>query len=127
MQNADAQIKSANTAVASGELSLDGVVQSRDVGQATTLDVLNAQQELLNSQVQLEITKRNVLVAAYTVISAIGRLSVAEVGASGVVYDPEVHYEEVRRKWWGIDITHDDGRREHIDAWQGDVKRESIK
>ena len=61
------------------------------------------------------------------VISAIGRLSVAEVGASGVVYDPEVHYEEVRRKWWGIDITHDDGRREHIDAWQGDVKHESIK
>jgi outer membrane protein len=86
---------------------------------------LNAQQELLQSQVNLETTKRNILVASYTLVSAIGRLSVAEVGAASQVYDPEVNYEETRKRWWGIDITHDDGRREHLDL--RDSGRHSIK
>lgn len=122
-----AQMQSDKAQIEANQTALNGVREEEKVGQRTLLDVLNAQQELLNSQVQLEITKRNVLVAAYTVISSVGRLSIAEVGASSVVYDPEAHYDEVRRKWWGIDITHDDGRREHIDAWKGDVKHESIK
>ncbi len=122
-----AQLQSDKAQIEANQTALSGVREEEKVGQRTLLDVLNAQQELLNSQVQLEITKRNLLVAAYTVIQQIGRLSVAEVGAVGIVYDPEAHYDEVRRKWWGIDITHDDGRREHMDAWQGEVRHESVK
>ena len=52
----------------------------------------------------------------------IGRLNVAELGAVATVYDPVVHADEVRRKWFGIDITHDDGRHEHLDFWHADVE-----
>jgi outer membrane protein len=35
-----------------------------------------------------------------------------------LVYDPEAHHSDVRRKWWGISITHSDGRREEHDLWE---------
>lgn len=122
-----AQRESDQAQITANRTALDGVREEEKVGQRTLLDVLNAQQELLNSQVQLETTKRNVLVATYSVISAIGRLSVGEVGAASSVYDPEVHYYEVRRKWRGIDITHDDGRVEHMDAWDARGEHEPVK
>lgn len=122
-----AQRESDKAQISANKTALNGVSEEEKVGQRTLLDVLNAQQELLNSQVQLETTKRNVLVGTYTVISAIGRLNVAEVGAASSVYNPEVHYEEVRRKWWGVDITHDDGHREHLDLWNSQVEHEPVK
>lgn len=122
-----AQRESDKAQIQANQTALNGVREEEKVGQRTLIEVLNAQQELLQAQVQLETTKRNVLVATYSVISAIGRLSVQEVGASSTVYDPEVHYEEVRRKWWGIDITRDDGRSEHMDLWQPEVRHESAK
>lgn len=122
-----AQLVSDKAQIAANQTALNGVREEEKVGQRTLIEVLNAQQELLQAQVQLETTKRNVLVASYTVISAIGRLSVAEVGAASSVYDPEVHYQEVRRKWWGIDITHDDGRREHMDTWDARIEHEPVK
>jgi outer membrane protein len=111
-----AQAESDKASIVANTTALNGVREEERVGQRTVLDVLNAQQELLQSQVNLETTKRNILVASYTLVSAIGRLSVSEVGAYTEVYNPEVHYEDVRRKWWGIDITHDDGRQEHLDV-----------
>jgi outer membrane protein len=111
-----AQSESDRASIAANTTALNGVREEERVGQRTILDVLNAQQELLQSQVNLETTKRNILVASYTLVQAIGRLSVAEVGAASQVYDPQVNYEETRRRWWGIDITHDDGRREHMEV-----------
>lgn len=122
-----AQQESDKAQIAANQTALNGVREEEKVGQRTLIEVLNAQQELLQAQVQLETTKRNVLVATYSVISAIGRLSVAEVGAASSVYDPEIHYQEVRRKWWGIDITHDDGRQEHMDLWNARVEHEPVK
>jgi outer membrane protein len=111
-----AQAESDRASIAANTTALNGVREEERVGQRTILDVLNAQQELLVSQTNLENDKRNILVASYTVVAAIGRLSVAEVGAASQVYDSEVNYEETRRRWWGIDITHDDGRQEHMDV-----------
>ncbi|MBS0251347.1 MAG: TolC family outer membrane protein, partial [Proteobacteria bacterium] len=100
-----AQAESDKASIVANTTALNGVREEERVGQRTVLDVLNAQQELLQSQVNLETTKRNILVASYTLVSAIGRLSVSEVGAATAVYNPEVHYQQVRNKWWGIDIT----------------------
>lgn len=111
-----AQAESDKASIVANTTALNGVREEERVGQRTVLDVLNAQQELLQSQVNLETTKRNILVASYTLVSAIGRLSVSEVGAATAVYNPEVHYQQVRNKWWGIDITHGDGRQEHVDV-----------
>ena len=56
------------------------------------------------------------MVASYAVLSTIGRLNAQELGVAGLVYDPEAHYHEVRRKWFDINITHGDGRRETLQA-----------
>ncbi len=122
-----AQSESDRAQIQANQTALNGVREEEKVGQRTLLDVLDAQRELLNSQVQLETTKRNILVASYSVIAAIGRLNVAETGVAGTAYDPEAHYHEVRRKWWGVDITHDDGRREHLDTWNARVEQEPVK
>ena len=122
-----AQLESDKAQIAANRTALDGVREEEKVGQRTLIEVLNAQQELLQSQEKLEVTKRQVLVAAYTVVQQIGRLNVAELGATSTVYDPEAHYDEVRRQWWGIDITHGDGRTEHMDTGRGRVEYAPVK
>jgi outer membrane protein len=86
------------------------------VGQRTLLDVLNAEQELLNSEVNLVTDQRNVVVASYTVLSTIGRLNAQDLSLASLVYDPDAHYDDVRRKWFDVNITHADGRREALPA-----------
>jgi outer membrane protein len=102
--------------VESNKVALEGVREEEKVGQRTILDVLNAEQEYVNAQVRLETTKRDLVVAGYSVISAQGRLDAAWIGVAAHVYDPQVHYHEVRRKWFGLSITHADGRHETFEA-----------
>jgi outer membrane protein len=116
LEAARAQLESDQVAVESNKVALQGVREEEKVGQRTLLDVLNAELEYLNSQVSLETTRRNLVVAAYNVISAMGRLDAAWIGAAAYVYDPVVHYKEVRRKWLGLSITHADGRHEAFEA-----------
>jgi len=115
LQASRAQLISDQAQVKANQTALQGVREEEKVGQRTVLDVLNAEQELLNSQVQLTATQHDLVVNSYTVISAIGRLSVQELGTNSVVYDPEIHYSEVRRQPWGVSITHSDGRREQFE------------
>lgn len=125
---ARAQLESDQVQVSATTTALTGVREEERVGQRTLLDVLNAEQEALNAQVSLVTTRRNLIVASYTVLSTIGRLSISEVGATDLAYDPEAHYHEIRRKWWGISITRSNGHREHLDLWQTHgVKHESVK
>jgi outer membrane protein len=111
-----AQLESDQASVDANRIALTGVREEERVGQRTLLDVLNAEQELLNSEVNLVTTRRNLVVASYTVLSTIGRLNAQELGVASLVYDPEAHYHEVRRKWFDISITHGDGRREVLEA-----------
>lgn len=122
-QAARAQVQSDQTQVAANQTALTGVREEEKVGQRTLIDVLNAEQELLNAQVQLVTDQRNLVVAGYAVLSAIGRLEASRIGVASEVYDPEIHYHEVRRKWYGLSITHEDGRREHLDVWPTRVER----
>jgi outer membrane protein len=70
----------------------------------------------LNAEVNLVTTRRNLVVASYAVLSTIGRLHAQELGVASLVYDPEAHYHEVRRKWFDVNITHHDGRREFLET-----------
>lgn len=119
---ARAQLTSDQAQVSANQTALSGVREEERVGQRTLLDVLDAQRELLNSQVQVVTTHRNLVVSAYSVLSTVGRLNVLGLGVSDPVYDPEEHYLEVRRKWWGLSITHEDGRREYLDLWNSRVE-----
>jgi len=114
---ARAALESDQVQVNATRTALAGVREEEKVGQRTLLDVLNAEQEALNAEVQLATTQRNLVVASYGVVSSIGRLNVANLGSVSDVYDPEVHYHDVRRKWWGVNITYPDGRREAHDFW----------
>ena len=112
LQAAQAAVESDQASVDANRIALAGVREEERVGQRTLLDVLNAEQELLNSEVTLATDRRNLVVASYTVLSTIGRLNAQELGVAALVYDPEQHYREVRNKWFDISITHGDGRRE---------------
>ncbi|HZT49086.1 MAG TPA: TolC family protein, partial [Hyphomicrobiaceae bacterium] len=116
LQAAQAAVESDVTAVEANRIALAGVREEERVGQRTLLDVLNAEQELLNAEVNLATDRRNVVVSSYTLLSTIGRLNVQELAAAELVYDAEAHYNDVRGKWFDISITHRDGRREVLDA-----------
>jgi outer membrane protein len=116
LEAARAQLESDRVAVESNKVALQGVREEEKVGQRTLLDVLNAELEYLNSQVNLESTRRNLVVAGYSVISAMGRLDAAWIGAAAYVYDPVVHYKEVRRQWIGVSITRADGTIEQLET-----------
>jgi outer membrane protein len=121
---ARAQSESDKAQVEANRTALTGVREEERVGQRTLLDVLNAELELLDSQVRLVTTRRNVVVSAFTVLASIGRLDVASLGLVATAYDPEVNYQEVRRKWWGVSVTHMDGTREEIDLRSWDTGSE---
>lgn len=102
LQTARAQIRSFESAVASAEIALEGVRQENEVGARTILDILDAEQELLNAQVSLVGAQRDEVVAGYQVLSAIGQLSAREIALPVEVYDVEADYRAVRNKWFGI-------------------------
>ncbi|MDX2289803.1 MAG: TolC family outer membrane protein [Hyphomicrobiaceae bacterium] len=102
---ARAQMESDDVQVRSAKIALEGVREEERVGQRTLLDVLNAEQEALDAQVALVSTRRDLVVATYTVLAEIGRLEVEAIALDTEVYEPEAHYDEVRRKWAGITIT----------------------
>jgi outer membrane protein len=114
MTAARAQLESDQASVDASRIALAGVREEERVGQRTLLDVLNAEQELLNNEVNLATDRRNLLVASFTVLQTIGRLNAQELSVAENVYDSEEHYHEVRRKWFDISITHADGRRETL-------------
>jgi len=95
-------IRSAKAQVAAAEVALAGVREEAKVGQRTTLDVLNAQQTLLNARVQLVTAQHDQVVNSYGLISAIGRLSTARLGLATAQYDPRVHFNQVKDKWIGL-------------------------
>jgi outer membrane protein len=111
---ARAQLKSDVAQVQANQIALNGVREEEKVGQRTLLDVLNAEQELLNAQVSEVTDRRNLIVSAYRVIAAVGRLTAHDLRLDTKIYDTTAHYDEVRSKWWGISITHADGRQERF-------------
>ena len=82
LQAAKAAVESDLVAVAANDVALTGVREEEKVGQRTLLDVLNAEQELLNAEVTLVTDRRNVVVASYALVSAIGRLNAQELGVA---------------------------------------------
>ncbi|HTW34080.1 MAG TPA: TolC family outer membrane protein [Rhizomicrobium sp.] len=100
---------SAMAAIASNEAQVDankvayqGVKLEQQVGARTILDVLNAEQELLNSQVNLVSSKRDAAVAAYQLLSAVGTLTARGLALNVRTYDPLEHYDDNAGRWVGL-------------------------
>ncbi|MGD0722983.1 MAG: TolC family outer membrane protein [Roseiarcus sp.] len=101
-ENSVSIIRSAKAQVAAAEIALAGVREEAKVGQRTTFDVLTAQQTLLNARVQLVSAQHDQVVASYSVLSAVGRLSTVNLGLVATQYDPKVHFDQVKDKWFGL-------------------------
>ena len=92
-------IVSSQTAVDASALSLEGVQAENTVGNRTILDILNAQQELLQAQSNLVSARRNAYVAGFTLLASMGRADVDDLGLDGgPLYDPAANYNRVRRR-----------------------------
>jgi outer membrane protein len=97
-QASNLQIASFEAAVSANALSLEGVRAENSVGTRSILDILNAEQELLNAQTNLVSARRNAYVAGFSLLAAMGKAGVQDLGLDGgPLYDPNVNYRRVRR------------------------------
>jgi outer membrane protein len=97
-----AQVASAQAQVQASEIALNGVREEAKAGQRTTLDVLNAQQALVNARVALVTAQHDRVVASYSVLNSVGRLSPQVLNLPTITYDASVHYQQVRDSWFGV-------------------------
>jgi outer membrane protein len=94
-------IAAANQGIEAAGIALTGVQEEQRVGQRTTLDVLDAQQELLNVRETLILARRGLVVASFALLSAMGRLTAETLNLPTPVYDPSEHYTAVQDRWRG--------------------------
>ena len=109
-QAATNAIASNQVAVSANELALEGARAENSVGTRTILDVLNAEQELLNSQVALVTARRDQYVAGFQLLNAMGQAEADDLGLEGgPLYDPLGNYRRVAGDWsdWSSDRRHD--------------------
>lgn len=107
LRSARSVIESSQEAVRANEIALDGVRQEAAVGSRTTLDVLNAEQELLDSRTTLVRAEHDEYVAAYQLLSAVGQLTAEKLALPVDYYDPEENYDNVKDKWFGFGTESD--------------------
>jgi outer membrane protein len=103
LQAARAQVESARAQIRAQEIALDGVQREAIVGSRTTLDVLNAEQELLNARTNLVTALAALVQRSYEIAAAVGRLTAADLGLPVETYDMRAYYNEVRTRWFGLD------------------------
>ena len=99
---ARAQIKSFQAQVQAAQIALEGVVQENTVGARTVLDILDAEQEVLDAQVSLVGAQHDEVVASFRVAAAIGRLTATDLALPVTIYDPQIDYDKVRNAWFKL-------------------------
>ncbi len=100
-QASNAVIKSSEKAVSANKLALEGVRAENSVGTRTILDILDAQQELLNTEVTLVSAKRDAYVAGFRLLASMGQAEARNLGLdSGSLYDPTINYNRVEKIIW---------------------------
>jgi len=95
-------LKAAESEVHAADVALQGVRRENQGGQRTTIDVLNAQQDLTSARARQITAQRDRVIASYTLLSAVGRLDVHNLNLATPDYLPEVHYHQVRDAWHGL-------------------------
>jgi outer membrane protein len=100
-QAAKSTIESTRTQIRSNQIALEGTQREAIVGSRTTLDVLNAEQTLLNSRTTLVQNLANLVTASYQVTAAVGRLTARDLNLQVPLYDETAYYQSVRNRWAG--------------------------
>lgn len=120
LQGQRAKLRSDEVQLEANRIALEGTREEQKVGQRLLIDVLNAEQEYLESQIQLVSAKRAVVITSYRLLAAIGQLTAQDLGLTDAIYDPVVHLEEARNDWFSIEITRAGGTPETVEAYASD-------
>ncbi len=99
---ADARTEALAAEIEATSLALDGVRQESLVGTRTVLDVLDAEQEYLNARINKTLAERNQVVARFSVLRAIGRLTAPHLNLNVPYYQPAEHFSQIQAKWFGL-------------------------
>jgi len=108
LQAAEARVNAFQTQIQAATIALDGVQREAAVGSRTVLDVLDAEQELLNARVSYITAQRDAGVAMFELLSSVGRLTAHHLQLPVELYDPDSHYREIRNKWFGLSASGED-------------------
>jgi len=108
LQNSTSQIDSAQAAVSSSQLVVEGTIQERDVGQKTTLDVLNAQAELTTARESLITARSTKMIAAFSLLAASGKLSPEVLGLRVAMHSADGYIANVEDVWAELRALSDD-------------------
>ena len=109
---AKASIESITEQVRAAEIALEGSRQEALVGQRTTLDVLDQENDLFQAEVDLVSAQRDEIVASYRLKAAVGGLTAEGVNLPVEPYDIEANYKNVRSRWFGLGSDPDDERQQ---------------
>jgi outer membrane protein len=101
-EGAKTAIRAAEAEVRAATIALAGVRREHDAGQRTTLDVLNAQQDLVAARGRLIGSQRDRVTASYALLAATGRLDHKRLELATPDYEPQTHYHQVRDAWHGL-------------------------
>lgn len=99
-----ARIAALESEIRANEIALEGVQQEALVGTRTVLDILDAEQELLDSRVNLVRARRDEYVAAFNLLAAVGSLTAEGLELDAPRYNPALYYNSVRDKWFGTSV-----------------------
>ncbi len=100
VRSAEAVIASSKVLVSANALAAEGVKQENMVGSRDILDVLNAEQELLNARVQLVTAERDRYVAGFQLLEVMGAFTVVLGDAPVTRYDPMMNEARIRGRSW---------------------------
>ena len=102
LQASRASIAANAAQVQAARLALQGVMEENTVGQSSTLDVLEARSDVLSAQERLARSRRDAVVASYSLLRSMGRLTAARLGLKVNEYRPERHHDAVKDRWFGL-------------------------
>ena len=102
LEAAKGSLQKAREEVSAAETAVSGILKEILVGERTTLDLLITQQNLVNARTALIVSQHDRVVSSYAVLAAVGRLSPSVLALPTQIYDPQVHYLQVRDAWIGV-------------------------
>jgi outer membrane protein len=105
LQGSFSQLDALQTQIDAAAIALEGVQNEASVGARTVIDVLDAEQALLDARVRLVRARHNVLASSFSLLSSIGRLTAQDLELPVDYYDYDQHYREVRTRWLGTETS----------------------
>ncbi len=108
MVAAKAEVEAIDAQIAANQLALDGVQKEEALGNRTLLNVLDAYQELLNSEVNKEVAKENYYLSSLQLLLSMGKLTASDLDLDVTVYDPAKNYDKTKGKWLSMSVNEEE-------------------